>query len=223
MTIYLREEEVGSDDGAIGFPNLGNCLALVLQTQRALYGFHVAGPHEEARTTLLGDLVHDHEATASFVHLYGTCHWQNRYPGDPNGWRQEMLSIAETLGYNGPISGFNIASWHSLNPFASPMFNRIRGQDFTYVEYRAVPGANRCELFFKRMDKVRTIAGAVPADVTVERIRRVPLSNGGYQRGPLLGGLGVLTADVRVTSRNQGELHRVPEPLLQSFERRSAA
>jgi hypothetical protein len=171
---------------------------------------------------MLAELIHEHEPTARFTHLYGTCHWLNRYNASTQGWRTEMTSIAETLGYNGPISGYDLSSWHSSNPFAKPAFNRIRGEDFSYVEYRVLAGAHRCAIYFKRMEKMNTTQGPLPASAVTSRVRPVALTPGTYERTGLVGNIAITAAGVRSTSSNQGELHRVPEPVLHSFQRTSA-
>ena len=40
MARYLNEREVGFDADTIGFPNIGACMGVVLQTDNGLYGFH---------------------------------------------------------------------------------------------------------------------------------------------------------------------------------------
>lgn len=40
-TINLNEHELGFHSSEIGFPNLGDCMAVVLVTDRGLYGWHV--------------------------------------------------------------------------------------------------------------------------------------------------------------------------------------
>jgi hypothetical protein len=50
MARYLNEREVGFDLSTIGFPNIGDCMGVVLQTQNGLYGFH-AMPGDAARVS----------------------------------------------------------------------------------------------------------------------------------------------------------------------------
>jgi hypothetical protein len=38
MAIFLKENEVGFDAQKIGFPGLGSCMAIVLQTPHGLFG-----------------------------------------------------------------------------------------------------------------------------------------------------------------------------------------
>ena len=52
MGRHLNEREVGFDASTIGFPNIGDCMGVVLQTQNGLYGFH-AMPGDAARVAEL--------------------------------------------------------------------------------------------------------------------------------------------------------------------------
>ena len=227
MAIYLVEAHLGSDQATIGFPNLSTCMGLVVQTTTRLYGYHVAGLHEQPKTQMLRELIEATEPDAQMIHLYGTCYWANRYaslPGTPLApqWEAEMNGIADTLGYAGPVSGFNIGSWYSLDPAAKIALSRIRQAQNTYLEYHRQTTTPKCALFYKKMAKVDTTSGQLPADMHVERIRRVQGNPPSYTRTGPHQGESVISAAVKTTDRNHGQLHSIPEHFIRTFTKVSA-
>ena len=227
MAIYLVEDHIGSDTNSIGFPNLSTCMGLVVQTTTRLYGYHVTGLHEQPKTQMLRELIETTEPGAQMIHLYGTCYWANRYaslPGTPLApqWEAEMDGIANTLGYAGPVTGFNIGSWYSLDPAAKIALSHIRRTENTYVEYHRQVTTNKCAIFYKKMAKVNATSGQVPADMHVERIRRVRGPTPSYTRTGPHHGLSVIGATVRTTDRNHGQLHSIPDHFIRTFNKTAA-
>jgi hypothetical protein len=223
MAIYLVEDHVGSDADTIGFPNLSTCVGLVVQTTTRLYGYHVVGHQEPLRVEQFRDLIETTEPGARMINLYGSCYWANRYasvgstPLAPQ-WEAEMKAIANTLGYTGLISGFDTGSWYSWNPAAKIALSRIKPVENTYLEYRRQPTSGKCAIFYKRMTKVDTATDVVPGNMHVERIRRV-MGGAGYMRDAPFHNLSVISAGVKTTGRNHGELNVVPENYIRTFTR----
>jgi hypothetical protein len=221
MPIYLVEDNIGSDANTVGFPNLSTCMGLVVQTASRLHGYHVFGLQDSARIEQFGEMISSTEPGSPMLRLYGSCYWANRYAstsgtGLASQWEAEMKAIATTLGYTGPISGFDIGSWYSWNPAAKIALTRIKPAQTTYLEYRRQTATQKCAIFYKRMAKVDTTSGVMPGDMHVERIRRV-IGGAGYMRAQPYQNLSVLSAGVKSTERNHGEFHDVPEHFIRTF------
>ena len=223
MAIYLREDHVGADQDTVGFPNLSTCLALVVQTSTRLYGYHITPLSEEAQLEELSDLIQQTEPQAQMVHLYGSCYFANRYSFSrgtavATQWQTEMTSIADTLQYTGPVSGFDFGLGHTWNLSARLSLSNIPQEQYTYLEYRRQGNLNTCTLHYKRMAKVAVTTGVMPADMLVQRIRRLNTNPTTYQRVAPPGNASTLTAAVRQTNRNQGQMHAVPTDFIRSFD-----
>jgi hypothetical protein len=66
--VDLNEREVGFDASTIGFPNIGDCMGVVLQTQNGLYGFH-AMPGDAARVAGFATFISNNGLHGNAVHL----------------------------------------------------------------------------------------------------------------------------------------------------------
>jgi hypothetical protein len=223
MAIYLREDHIGADQDTVGFPNLSTCLALVVQTSTRLYGYHIALQSEEARLEQLAELIEQNEPQGQMVHLYGSCYWANRYPFSrgttaATQWEAEMTSIADTLQYTGPVSGFDFGLGHSWNLSARLSLSNIPQDQYTYLEYRRQGNLNTCALHYKRMAKVAVTSGVMPADMLVQRIRPLNTNPPTFQRVAPPGNMSTLTAAVTQTRSNQGQLHSVPTDFIRTFD-----
>lgn len=149
MTVYLDECQAGCDATDIGFPHVLLCMAVVLQTNAQLYGFHFDSPTRSQgyADAMLDFIQRKGGNVANGVRLYGVCHHANRNTmrAAPGGnadaaWRAEMTLIAGRLGYHGPVTGFDTAI--------------IDPRNGTYVEFHRVAGSTRCTVFYKRHEKV---------------------------------------------------------------------
>jgi hypothetical protein len=223
MAIYLREDHIGADLDTVGFPNLSTCLAVVVQTTTQLYGYHIASQSETERVEQLLALIHQTEPQAQMVHLYGSCYWANRYPFSrgttaATQWEAEMGSIADTLQYTGPVSGFDFGLGRAWNLSARLSLSNIPPTQYTYLEYRRQGNLNTCTLHYKRGAKVTFTAGVMPADMLVERIRPLNTNPPTFQRVAPPGNMSTLTATVTRTSNNQGQLHSVAADFIRSFD-----
>lgn len=111
MAIYLVEDEIGFDTGLIGYPSLGGCMAVALQTEHGLFGFHDP-PGHTARTTKFDEFCRAHTQYGALLNLFGSCKWTDRYAGGSafTQWVAEMRDIAGKLNFTGVVSGLDITS-----------------------------------------------------------------------------------------------------------------
>lgn len=145
MTIYLCEDFMGGSPDIIGFPNLISCMGVVLLTKNNMFGLHLVEkstvpPYvDEFKKYLLAQDV----KPADMVTLYGCCNFKNRYKSsDQAPWQEELRHIAGIIGFakGGDAKGFDTA-----------IVDKVAG---AYVEYRRVPGADTCKVFYKRDSKM---------------------------------------------------------------------
>lgn len=150
MAVYLDECQAGCDADVIGFPHVLLCMAVVLQTNGYLWGFHFDSPPRNAEyaDALLDFIQRKGGNVGNGVRLYGCCHHGNRntqrHPatGDAHAnWRAEMTQIAGRLGYHGPVTGFDTAI--------------IDPRQGTYIEFQRVAGSSKCRIFYKRHEKMQ--------------------------------------------------------------------
>lgn len=214
MSKYLNEHQVGFDTSVIGFPNLGDCLAVVLQTNAGLFGFHVT-PGNARQSGAFAEFIDEKLGLAGVttVHLYGSCHWKRRYKGDARTqWQAEMQEIATALGHVGPVSGFDSSSWRS----------GIGTHDTTYIEYR-LDGASRCSVHYKRMSKMQVQSAFGSGDADTGLIRRdsqrtTDVWNPAFKQGAATHTTITSAANVVATSANHGEMHAVRSFDLRGFK-----
>lgn len=149
MAVYLDECQAGCNATDIGFPHVLLCMAVVLQTNAYLYGFHFDSPgnSDEYADALLDFIGRKGGNVANGVRLYGCCHHANRNstrnPPAANAdtaWRAEMTQIAGRLGYHGPVTGFD-----------TTIIDPING---TYIEFHRVHGSSKCRIYYKRHEKM---------------------------------------------------------------------
>jgi hypothetical protein len=73
MAKYLNEHQVGFDTTLVGFPNLGDCLAVVLQSTGGLFGFHIT-PGNQRQSGEFAQFIQARVGlTAGGSHLSGSC------------------------------------------------------------------------------------------------------------------------------------------------------
>lgn len=112
MTIHLKENEIGFDATKVGFPGLGSCMGVVLQTTHGLFGFHAYG-NNNPKGASFDSFCRTHALYGSAVHLFGSSRWARRYDGRPSrflAWVEEMTFVAGQLNYHGPVSGFDLSN-----------------------------------------------------------------------------------------------------------------
>jgi len=155
MALFLAEGEIGVDSTTIGFPSLGGCMALALQTPHGLFGFHIPPGHGD-RTPAFASYCTHHRMYGRPVHLFGSCKWKHRYSGaggktetgwHPNAhqsWSTEMIKIARDLGYSGPVTGFDITTPTS----------GITQEGSAYLEYTRDSFSGAVAISYAHMDAV---------------------------------------------------------------------
>jgi len=203
MGRHLNEREVGFDASTIGFPNIGDCMGVVLQTQNGLYGFH-AMPGDAARVAGFATFISNNGLHGNAVHLYGSCIRSKRCGASLAQWRTEMTSFAAGLNYHGHVSGFDMPAYPNLKD------GRV---DTTYVEYRR-DTASTCKIYYKRMTKMDVPHGGNHA---ADPIQRVTMRKGDFvvERPAVKV---VVDATVIKTFWNNGEMHEAPISKIDTFD-----
>ena len=74
MPIFLAEDEIGFDSTLVGFPTLGGCMAVAMQSPHGLFGFHIPPAHE-SRSPKFAEFCSGHQQFGEAIHLYGSCKW----------------------------------------------------------------------------------------------------------------------------------------------------
>ncbi len=141
---YLYEHQLGYHSLALGFPSIGTCNAICLQTKTGLFGVHVYGcdnfaPQEgkpknamEREADAFAAFVTGHPNTSEFIHLY-SANFHGKRIGTPDAWRKELQVYARALSYTGPLSSFNLNSLPGW-----PQSTNGLDLDSAYVEFRRV-------------------------------------------------------------------------------------
>jgi hypothetical protein len=149
MAVYLDEEMIGLDSDVIGFPHILLCMGFVTLFENAsgelsLSGIHLSNPAKAQRAFpfFVNELFTSGKPKMHAI--YGSCNWDVRYEGAGNqraAWRDEMMSYAKQLGFNGPARGFNTGV--------------IAPKDGTYVEYDLNRYAGfPVRIFYKRNERM---------------------------------------------------------------------
>ncbi len=100
MPIFLHEHQIGFDTTTVGFPNLGDRMALVLQTPGGLYGFHVM-PAQGVRSGAFHTFFTGRSAGVTCL-LPAESLWPRGSKRAGLAARQaEMQSIAKAIAYQG--------------------------------------------------------------------------------------------------------------------------
>jgi hypothetical protein len=209
MAVFLVEDEVGFDTNRIGFPNMGSCLAVVLQTTNGLYGFHIP-PGRSDRVGAFAHYVRQRDLYGGAQHLYGSCYFANRFArGDePAGWKKEMTQIAAGLGYHGPVSGFD----------SSVKSVKLAYDKALYIEYRCRPVTGSCTIHYKRMTKMDVTKEKQPEGDDILRVKPDGKAPGGFGLGaPMLGKI-VTDTSVKKTWSNEGEIHQAGTDGFHTFD-----
>jgi hypothetical protein len=222
MSKYLNERQVGFDTSLVGFPNLGDCMAFVMVDAGGLFGFHLTRG-DLANTPLFVQFVQSHRSYAgNLTAFYSACSFKRRYGqnGSRTDWEGELTSIAQAIGYRGPVRGYDLGN------------AGIKGTEAIYAEFRHAAGA--VTLWYKRMSKMNPTPGsrAAPDDSIRELAPDMAARKALYDAGrggewdnnnPIrtisttLGRGGTSgMALAKVTRGNKGELHAVTR--LMSFD-----
>jgi hypothetical protein len=151
MPKFLNERQIGMDPTTVGFPNLGDCMAMVLLDEGGLFGFHLTRG-DLTNAPLFVQYVQGHRNyTGRLEGLYSTANFKLRYgqSGTQTDWEGEMSAIAKAAGYTGPVHGYNLGD------------TGIKAPEAIYAEFRAA--ASACTVWYKRMSKIGTVSGGPTA------------------------------------------------------------
>jgi hypothetical protein len=221
LPLFLNERQVGFDTTRVGFPGIGDCMALALQDQGGLFGFHVM-PGDAVKIAEFVRFMHGSvHYTGSLTHLCGCSRWAKRYSsqGGYADWKAEMTTIGRALKYTGPVSGFDASHGTSL-----------KKTDSLYIEFRVQGSA--VSFHYKRSSKVtgdtdRTGVASPTDDLREIDLDRKAMNEAGkrgeayaekYQLTPRL--KYGHTPDVKLiktTRGNKGDFHQVKSADVVSF------
>lgn len=215
MPKFLNERQIGMDPAKIGFPNLGDCMALVLLDEGGLFGFHLTRG-DLSNAPLFVQYVQAHRNyTGHLEGLYAAANFSRRYgqSGGRTDWEAEMTQIAAAAGYTGTVYGYDLGN------------TGIKAPEAIYTEFRVTGSA--CTVWYKRMSKMDTDSSGPNApdenirELVPDRGAKVALFAAGRghewdSNNPLrtistnLGRGGTGDAYLsKVTRGNKGELHAV--------------
>jgi hypothetical protein len=232
---FLNEKEVGFDRDLIGFPNLGDCMAVVLLTQSGLFGYHFM-PFTASEAGAFGTFITG-RVPGRMLRLYGTCSRERRWPAEENTtesrkrvWQQEMTTIAKNINYQGKVSGFDTSESNTgIKAFKYKDEENNSKLDTVYVEYRL--DGEKCKIFYKRMSKMTTRRATtiaehplIPQPDIPQRIFQLPgmehlaRNTADFDfRPPDPTRVITTRADIIPTDSNKGELHEVGRFSIDSF------
>lgn len=192
--IYLGENFVGFDAEGIGFPSIDGCHAVVVQTDKGLFGYHNFGGSDAAqfagRAQALAQFITGHAKNGTIKGIYGVCFHKKRPYTAGSSWDDEMKAFAQALGYTGDMFGFDLSKDSKL------------GADSCYVEYRLKSG--KVSIEYKR--HVKTEAGT-PFDVKPADLKFIKKTGAGYVVEAK--GTSVTPYGIIATKANKGEMHAV--------------
>jgi hypothetical protein len=208
MAVYLIEREVGYDDDTVGFPNLGGCMGVAMQTAQGLYGWH-SMPGDLPGTGLSQFITANPHG--NITRLYGSANLSRRFGGDTaqvamTKLQAELRQIAAALNYTGTIYACDLTG----------LVNNLSGGDSIYIEYRrdTANPANGCGIYYKRCSKMDFTDGSVGPGMVVQRLT----ARGALVNSTMKGGGNIVaSADIKVTFWNKGELHQVPDAKILAF------
>ncbi|MGH7554185.1 MAG: hypothetical protein ACREMQ_14355 [Longimicrobiales bacterium] len=164
MAVFLKENQIGFDAATVGFPGLGSCMGVVLQTNHGLFGFHAFGNNNNKGSTF-GDYCRKHTQYGPALHLYGSSRWANRYDGLGNmfvAWLEEMKFVAGQLNYHGSVSGFDLSNKSSGVPTV--------GGESAYLQYMLASLSGAVTIRYAESEKVDYQEG-IDATTTVRVIK----------------------------------------------------
>ena len=199
MPSILNERQVGFDTVIVGFPDIGDCMGLMVQVAGGLFGFHIM-PKETDKIGAFLAFFNGHLSTGAMTHLHGCCRWTERYgsTGTRADWESEMNAIAQLLHYSGPVSGFNAATG-----------TKIKHGQAMYIELRRL-GTNSVSYHYKRsskMDYTKDYSDSTSVDL--RGILPDPVGPAPFKLTPKLAFGNTSVAAIKTTPGNKGEIRNV--------------
>ncbi|HYT89773.1 MAG TPA: hypothetical protein VEL76_13780 [Gemmataceae bacterium] len=202
--IYLDTKHCGYDLECIGFPSVETCMAIVLEANSWLVGWHASSAPLDAMKLAAGtfrDYVGRMGGGGVFgaIRLYGVTHRHRSNDSTKDGANHyiatELAAVAEVVGYHGRVSYFVL---------------EVPRAD--YVEFRRVGKGKPCKIYYQSSGEVNY----TPGKVTPSKTRHQVIKPGTAQTAPLYGGdddsAPIVTG---VTGLN---LHRLKESSWHNFD-----
>jgi hypothetical protein len=152
--IYLGTNEIGHDASEIGFPEIHSCQAILYQTTNMLYGWHDSSgsvTHLKAKAAKFNTYVQgvDMSHSTKAVRIVGVINSNHRFSkASQDIWQQELLAVAEALGFLGPVLGYRVTSH-----LGSAKDSGQGGGDKMYVRFDRGPKGWR--VFYKTWHKLQ--------------------------------------------------------------------
>jgi hypothetical protein len=164
MPTYLMENEVDFATDVVGFPGIGSCMGMVLQTRNGMFGYHVP-PGSEDRSRGFAQFVKQHAHYGEMIGMYTGCRFQVRWNGGGGAqkWREEVKYMATMIGYQGMIWGFDMTSPGTGITAAA--------EDNAYIEFKLKAGRDTPTIKVALMSDMNTDRQTVPQAST--SIRKV--------------------------------------------------
>lgn len=197
--IYLWSTQIAVDAQSLGFPSVDSCLAVVLQSDQGLAGWHSFNTN--LATTGQNAAQFGAYATANlpgvWLRLYGAC---NRGVRGGN-WQQDMQAIATAIGFTGTVIGLD-------------MKVTTGG---AHVEFHRNNGSGRCDVYHKRSSKIvyeknKLLVGSLPHRIVDRRAPTYQQIRGGQGYAEMFTG-----ARVDTTTSKSGKMNHAGWFDLQSF------
>lgn len=150
--IYLDTRHCGYDLERMGFPSVETCMALVLETNDYLVGWHCPSCSVETlRETAVPFASYvQRMGTRAATRLYGVTH---THRGGAAGAKvsvpAELRIVAGALDYHGPVT-----------------YVLLEAQRPDYIEFHRIGGGSQCEIYYKNSGKVDYAPGHVATTKT---------------------------------------------------------
>lgn len=217
---FIPENDMAFDAASLGFPSIGGCQAICVQTTNGLYGFHdmksaprlamnaqqiSAAKLTEFANWILGKLQVGETITA----IYGVINRDNQYAPSATGnadWQTVLLGLATALNnFAGPVLG------HRLNNTS-----HLPTGESAYVRFDLNGGA--VSVGYKRWSKMRsdTANKVTPAAADHKRVKWNS-ANSAYEADDLFG-TGQVSPVVRIDTSKGERLNTIAASEFTAFQ-----
>ncbi|GAA5165750.1 hypothetical protein [Viridibacterium curvum] len=147
---YLCERQIGYSTSLLGFPNLADCMALVLQNDGGLFGMHLIGGDQGGKK--FAEWIGQHSGfiqDPKWNAMYVAGFFAKRYgTGQDGDLSSEVAALAKALGYRGDVLCYDTVE--SGLPTSTT--------DSIYVHFQRT-GATSVQVHYKRSSKLNTVSG----------------------------------------------------------------
>jgi hypothetical protein len=134
--MYLGTNEFGHDSNDLGFPEIHSCHAITYQTKTILYGWHDSSGSVDLvklKAANFKNYIQSLDETHSdkAERIVGVINANHRFSKQSQGtWKEELLAVAEALGFQGPVLGYRCTSH-----IGSAKVSGQGGGDKIYVQF----------------------------------------------------------------------------------------